>query len=154
MTPRPVPVDWDDLEMAMTMNPGEWTCCLDVRSGEVEMVPAAHLGADGDWPSEEEIDAGLAAGHLIHIEPLDSSVEYGWMEEFASSVGKAGLRNRLEAALVGRGAFRRFKDVLLDDAAERERWFAYRDEQVRAAAREWLAENGLVATTTPPRRRP
>ena len=76
------------------------------------------------------------------------------MAEFAATVGNAHLRDLLEVALNGRGAFRRFKDVLLDYPAERERWFAFRDGQVRAAASEWLAENEIDATSTPPRRRP
>ncbi len=105
-------------------------------------------------PSEEEIDDDLAAGHLIHVEPLGSSVEYGWMAEFTGTVRDAHLRDLLEVALDGRGAFRRFKDVLLDHRAEREAWFAFRDGHVRAAAREWLAENGIDPTTAPPRRRP
>jgi hypothetical protein len=154
MTPRKVPVDWDDLEMALTTNAGEFTCYLDVRTSEVQMVPLGHLGADGDWPAEEEIDAALAAGHLIHVEPLGSSVEYGWMAEFAATVGDARLRDLLEVALNGRGAFRRFKDALLDYPAEREAWFAFRDEHVRAAAREWLVENGIDPTTAPSRRTP
>ncbi len=153
MTPSKVPVNWDDLEMALTTNAGEFTCYLDVRTGEVQMVPLDHLGADGDWPAEEEIDAGLNAGHLIHIEPFGASVEYEWMAEFASTVRDARLRDLLELALNGRGAFRRFKDVLLEHPAERERWFAFRDGQVRAAASEWLAENEIDATTAPPRRK-
>ncbi|MGH9316937.1 MAG: UPF0158 family protein, partial [Thermoanaerobaculia bacterium] len=98
-------------------------------------------------------DAGLAAGHLIHVEPLGSSVEYGWMAEFAGTVRDARLRDLLEVALDGRGAFRRFKDVLFDRPAERERWFAFRDGRVREAAREWLAEHDVDPTTAPPRRR-
>ena len=154
MIPRKVPVNWDDLEMALTTNPGEWTCYLDTRNGEVQMVPAGHLGVDGDWPSEEEIDAGLEAGHLIHVEPLGSSVEYGWMAEFAGVVRDARLRDLLEVALNGRGVFRRFKDVLFDHPAEREAWFAFRDGHVRAASREWLAENGIDPTTAPSRTTP
>ena len=152
MIPRKVPVDWDDLEMALTTNASEFTCYLDVRNGEVQMVTAGHLGLDEDRPAEEEIDAALAAGYLIHVEPLGSSVEYGWMAEFAGTVGDARLRDLLEVALNGRGAFRRFKDVLHDHPAERERWFAFRDGQVRAAAQEWLAENGIDPTTAPSRR--
>jgi hypothetical protein len=150
MTPRTVPVDWDDLEMALTANSDEWSCYLDVRTGEVQMVPADRFGAGGDWPSEEEIDAGLEAGYLVHIEPLGSSVEYGWMAEFAGTVADARLRDLLEVALDGRGAFRRFKDVLHGHPAERDRWFAFRDARVRAAAREWLAENGIESKTVPP----
>jgi hypothetical protein len=147
---RRVAVDWDDLEMALTGNPGSWTYYLDVRSGEVQMVPVDRLEVDGDWPSEADIDDGLDAGHLIAVEPLESSVEYGWMAEFTATVGDARLGDRLEAALAGRGAFRRFKSVLLDHPAERARWFAFRDERLRAAARDWLAEHAIEPTTAPP----
>src|SRR3989454_6909747 len=154
--PRPsgsakrVPVNWDDLEMALTSNPGEWTCYLDLKTGEVRMVPMDRLDDDDDGLSEDEIDAGLDVGCLIHVEPLGSRVEYEWMEEFTGTVGAARLRDRLEVALDGGGAFRRFKNVLLDFPAERERWFLVRDERLRAAAREWLAEHGIEPTTTPP----
>jgi hypothetical protein len=103
--------------------------------------------------SEEELDTGLEAGHLIHVEPLGSRIEYGWMEEFAGTVGDDRLRDRLEIALDGRGAFRRFKNVLHDAPDESERWFAFRDDRLRAAAREWLAEHGIEPTTAPPARR-
>jgi hypothetical protein len=150
--PRRVCVDWDDLEMALTTNAGEFTCYLDLRSGTVQMLPVDRFGEDDDWPSEEEIDAGLAAGHLIHVEPLESSVEYGWMAEFASSVRNARLRDRLEIALDGRGAFGRFKRVLSDHPAERERWFAFREQRLHQSAREWLVEHGIEPTTVPPTR--
>ena len=146
-SPRRVPVNSHELETALTTNSGEWTCYLDVRSGEVQMVPADRLSDDDDWPSEDEIDAGLDAGHLIHVEPLGSRVEYAWMTEFAATVADAPLRDRLEVALDGRGAFRRFKNALLDSPAERERWFAFRDERLRAAAREWLADHNVEPTT-------
>ncbi len=150
---RRVPVNWSDLEMALTANPGEWTCYLDLRTGEIQMVPVDGFGDDDDWPSEGEIDAGLDAAHLIHIEPLGSRVEYQRMAAFAATVDDARLRDRLEVALDGRGAFRRFKNALLDSPAERQRWFAFRDECLRAAAREWLAEHDIEPTTQPPDRR-
>ena len=70
--------------------------------------------------------------------------------DFAASVADARLRERLEVALDGRGAFRRFKAALLDDLAERDRWFSRRDARLRAAAREWLAAQGIEPTTEPP----
>jgi len=159
--PRPagstkrVPVNWDDLEMALTSSHVEWTCYLDLETGEVRMVPMDPLDDDDDGISEGEIDARLDAGRLIHVEPLGSEVEYRWMEEYTATVRDAALRGRLEVALAGRGAFRRFKNVLLYFPAERERWFAFRDERLHAAAREWLGELGIEPTTAPhhPRRR-
>ena len=154
--PRPagsrkrVPVNWDDLEMALTSNHGEWTCYLDLETGEIRMVPIDRLDVDDDGLSEDEIDAGLEAGRLIHVEPLGSEVEYRWMEEFVGTVRNVHLRHRLEVALGGRGAFRRFKSVLFDFPAQRERWFAFRDERLHAAAREWLGELGIEPMTAPP----
>jgi Uncharacterised protein family (UPF0158) len=154
--PRParstklVPVNWGDLEMALTSDPGEWTCYLDLETGEVRMVPMGGLEEDADGLPEDEIDDGLNAGRLVHVEPLGSRVEYQWMAEFAGTVRHARLRDRLEVALDGRGAFRRFKNVLLDFPAERERWFAFRDQRLHAEAREWLEEVGLEPTTVPP----
>lgn len=152
-SPRRVPVNWDDLEMTLTANPGEWSCYLDLRTGEVQMVPVNRFGDDDDWPSEDEIDAGLETGHLLYVEPLEASVEYGWMAKFAATVRDARLRDRLEAALDGRGAFRRFKDVLLGFPAERERWLAFHSARLHAAAREWLAEQGIEPTIAPRERR-
>jgi hypothetical protein len=148
--PRRIPVDWDELGAALTTNAAERSCYLDPRTGEVLMVPVDRLDGEDDWPSDDDIDAGLDAGDLLAIEPLGAPVEYGWMAEFASSVGDARLRELLELALSGRGAFRRFKNVLLDFPAERGRWFAVRDAHLRAAAREWLAEQGIEAIAAPP----
>ena len=145
---RRVAVDWDDLEMALTTNDAEWSCYLDVRSGDVRMVPVDRELSD-DWPSEEDIDDGVDAGHLVPIEPLGSSVQYRWMAEFTATVADARLRDRLETALDGRGAFRCFKNALLQDLAVRDRWFAFRDERLRTAARDWLTWQGIEPTTAP-----
>jgi hypothetical protein len=45
------------------------------------------------------------------------------------------LRERLLIAIDGKGAFRRFKDVLLAFPAERERWFAYRSSCCTSTSR-------------------
>ena len=52
-------------------------------------------------------------------------------------------RDLLEVAIAGKGAFRRFKDVLVRAPAERERWFRFRDERVDGRIREWLADNDI-----------
>ena len=74
------------------------------------------------------------------------------MVEFAASVADAPVRDRLERALHGRGAFRRFKDVLAPHPAERERWFRFHDQQVRAAMRAWLEDHDIEPITTEPGR--
>jgi hypothetical protein len=131
----------------------EWHCYLDLRTGEVHQGPAYGREAEEHELSPDAVDEALAEGHLVPVEPLPSSVEYGWMAEFAASVADAQLRELLDVALGGPGAFRRFKDVLAGDPAERERWFAFRDQRVREAMIEWLEDHDIEPTTTPPERR-
>lgn len=153
--PRPVPVNWDDLEMALTWRSNEVEYFLDRRTGEVRQFRLSAFAGDAqDFElSEDEADAGLAEGYLVRIEALESSVEYGWMAEFAASVTNARLRHRLEVALGGRGAFRRFRDVLTGDPAERERWFRFRDARVLEAMREWLEDHDIERAAAPPQRK-
>jgi hypothetical protein len=137
-------IDWEDLGFALTWRMDEGRHFLDRETGEV-----IAWTVDDPEDSEEDLDARLAQGRLIAIDPLPSSVEYTWMEEFVETVAAAGLRRRLEDALAGRGPFRRFKHVLGGYPAERERWFAFHDERVREAAREWLEDNGVEVAGPP-----
>jgi Uncharacterised protein family (UPF0158) len=154
MEPRRVPVDWDALELALTMHSGEWASYLDVRTGAVHMWRTDTFGAEREDEdlSEEEVEAGLAEGTLIPVEPLESSVEFEWMAEFADTVAGPRLRPSLQTVLGGSRPFRRFKDALADDPRERERWFAFQAERLREAMREWLADNDIEPTTVPPTR--
>lgn len=91
-----VAVDWGELELAMTWHGEELTCFLDVRTGEVRHYRSPVFGdAKGQQSSEDEADQGLAEGYLIHIDPIESSVEYRWMADFAASVPNPRLRDRL-----------------------------------------------------------
>src|SRR2546422_9254283 len=116
MEPRRVPVDWDDLELALTMPLEEWASYLDVRTGRVRVYRSQPFGGEreDDELTEEEVEAGLADGTLIAVEPVPSSVEYDWMAEFADAVPDARLRRALQAALERRRPFRGFKDALAD----------------------------------------
>lgn len=154
MEPRRVPVDWDGLELALTMPSDEWASYLDVRTGAVHMWRTDTFGAEREDEelSEEEIEDGLADGSLVPVEPLPSSVEFEWMAEFADTVAGPRLRPSLQAALARSRPFRRFKDALAGDPRERERWFAFQAERLHEAMREWLADNDIEPTTPPPRR--
>jgi len=147
-----VPVDWDDLERGLTWRSDETLSVLDLRKGKVRHCRRSRAADEVENVelSEDEVDTGEAEGYFVRIEPLESSVEYGWMAEFAASATESRLRDRLEVALAGRGAFRRFRDVLAQYPGERERWFAFRDKRVREAVTDWLAEHGIEPITMPP----
>lgn len=69
--------------------------------------------------------------------------EFSIMDEFAYSYPNASVSNTLRECLIGRGAFRRFKDTV-SRLGIREEWFAYRDKSFFKIAENWCIDNGLV----------
>ena len=65
---------------------------------------------------------------------------YEDMEDFIANVEDEHLAELLEVAINGKGAFRQFKDVLLNYPEEEERWFKFKDDRMRERALEWLED--------------
>lgn len=70
------------------------------------------------------------------------------MEDFIASVADGRLPERLWQAIRGRGAFRRFEDVLAHHPHEREAWFAFRDSRLRQRVLDWLELEGIEPIAT------
>lgn len=145
MTSKPIPIDWDALETAVERNAPDTDSFLDRDSGQVVTVV---LG-DPEAPVLKRRIADHIAS-FIRIEPASSREQYRWMERFVLSVADPQLRERLIISIDGKGAFRRFKDVLLAYPAERERWFSYRAELLHWHIHNWLIEGGIAAEALPP----
>ena len=79
----------------------------------------------------------------MEIPKQDSRDDYEVMEDFAETVTDAHLRDLLAVALHGKGAFRRFKDVLLNFPAERQRWFEFEGQRTRKVIEAWAQEEGV-----------
>ena len=140
-----VPIHWDALESAFERNAPNIESFLERGSGHVISIVA------GD-PEAQSLRARVAAAidKHVRIEPAASREQYRWMERFVGSVAEAPLRDRLLMAIDGKGAFRRFKDVLAAYPVERERWFTYRAELLHWHMQNWLAERAIEAETLPP----
>jgi hypothetical protein len=66
------------------------------------------------------------------------------MEAFIGTVRDSRLQSRLDRAIRGRGAFRRFKDELRDaDTDDEQRWYAFKQQRLEERAREWLADERI-----------
>ena len=65
------------------------------------------------------------------------------MERFVVGVTDEALHERLVIAIDGKGAFRRFKDVLLNYPTERERWFTYRGDLLHWNMQKWLEKEQI-----------
>lgn len=146
---RDVPVDWEALEDAFENNAPEVHSYLHLSTGEVLRVV--------DGIADPEMHARIAAdSEYMRIDPVSSREQYRWMERFIPMIDEVDLRDRLTAAIDGKGAFRRFKDVLMSYGPERERWFAFRSERLRVFMEAWLSAHALrpVARTAPPNPEP
>ncbi len=121
---------------------------IDLATGEVWPVPGVGYARESGHEDEDESD-DPDKWLWVHCE--GSRDGYRDMELFIGSVRDPGRANRLEIAISGRGAFRRFKDVLARWPAELERWHAFCAERQRGRARAWLAAVGYyVRQGTPP----
>ena len=81
----------------------------------------------------DAVEGGLET-RFLPVPGADSRAGYADMEAFIETVASLRLQERLRAAIRGRGAFRRFKDVLGRQPAEWERWLTFRDGRVRRRA--------------------
>ena len=138
-----VPADWEALEDAFENNAPEVHSYLHIKTGEVLRVVDGI--ADPEMHSRISMDA-----NYMRIDPVSSREQYRWMERFIPMVTDPVVQERLTAAIDGKGAFRRFKDVLMSFAAERERWFAFRSERLRVFMEAWLGAHGLRPVPRPP----
>ena len=134
----------DELEALYAELPEE---PADEGSYRVTFAAALEHREPPGWMHELLLEADAVEGGLgtrfLRVPEADSREGYGEMQAFIETVSSPRLQERLWAAIRGRGAFRRFKDVLASAPAERERWFAFKDARLRQRVLAWLADEGI-----------
>lgn len=138
---RELHIDWAALHSAFQMNMPEVRCFLSKEDGRVLKVA----------PSDPQLaDVRRQAERFVPIEAVPSRIQYQWLDEFIAGVEDTAVRARMEAAINGKGAFRRFKDILLTLPEERRRWFEFRDQAMRQRLEDWVRENDIEPLNEPP----
>ncbi len=139
---REIPVDWEALEDAFENNAPEVHSYLHLGTGEVLRVV--------DGIADPEMHARIASdSEYVRVEPVSSREQYRWMERFIPMVENEELNQKLMRAIDGKGAFRRFKDVLMGYVQEREQWFVFRSERLRVFMEAWLAAHAFRPVPRP-----
>ncbi|MGO9152669.1 UPF0158 family protein [Mycobacterium sp.] len=128
---RPLPVDLDQLADLLEGDPRQGGGRIDLETGDC-------------WPemSDYEENQDDEEGRWLYVECEGSRPGYWDMELFIETVDDPAIVDRLEIAIKGKGAFRRFKDVLARWPAELQRYFQLSEERQRGRARAWLAAAG------------
>ena len=128
-------IDLDDLAQALEDHSYEHSWWLHPETGEIVLW--------GDRFQEQDEQDPETRG-LRPIDPIPSHEGYEEMQEFIERVRDPHARDLLERAIAGRGAFRRFKDTLLDFPEVRDAWFRFHDARLERKAIRWLVDEGLV----------
>lgn len=166
---RKLKINRIDFETAFELSSYETTAYLDAETGAVIFVEdyvvdqLEELLADEDSEDIEAVlqaqtdlsdidrqqllDAARVEGDTDNryrmIPKQDSRDGYRDMQEYIWSLEDEHLRELLEVAIQGSGAFRRFKDVLSRYLEAQEIWFRFRDEREKRRILDWLASQGV-----------
>jgi hypothetical protein len=138
-----IQVDWSGLEAAFENHSPEVRSYLDRHSGEVVNL----VGREAETARGVEVRSDPE--RYLYIEPVPSREQYRIMERFIATVTYPALSERLSDAIVGKGAFRRFKDCIAQHVEERKRWFAFRDALVHQFILDWCKMNRVEGSNEP-----
>ncbi len=142
---KSIKVNWAYVETAFERNSPDLHSYIDRDTGDVLVV------VDGQAEDEENRRRiAETPERYVRIDPASSREQYRWMEQFVASLEEQQLMERLLVAIDGKGAFRRFKDVLLSYPQERERWFNYRAALLHHHINQWFSSKGLDPDPLPP----
>ncbi len=153
---RKLKVDVEDIAMIME-NQDRFgnQYYLDTETGETVVIPEELMSAleEGEsceglpaWelellPRAKEIFEGNERYEVIPTRP--SHEAYDIIVNFVSDVKDGRMRSRLESALHGKGAFRRFKDTLREYPEVEKEWFKFKAERDKEKVKEWLESIGI-----------
>lgn len=137
-----VPISWESLEDAFENNAHEVHSYLHLETGEVIRVV--------DGVADPTMHSRIMSDPLyLRVDPVSSREQYRWMEHFIEELDDEELKAQLAAAIDGKGAFRRFKDALVNHQGPRERWFAFRSARLRECMEAWLTAHDIKPVERP-----
>jgi hypothetical protein len=151
-----VPVKLDDLISEIEIQMDETYTYINTQTGEVitlsreEMRVAEDeepLDKYPDW-QRENIEQAIKIIEDENEAYLDFTLrneyhEYEIVEEFIGTLSDDEVREELFGAIQGRGAFRRFKDGIIEHDVEKQ-WYEFKEKKLKELVIEWCEEKGLV----------
>ena len=135
-----------DLEWVATVLEADPMRCqgayLDLQTGEV--IPDAAF--ENDTAGDHELDTRKTEpDRWLFLPCLGSRAVREDMAEFAAMIKYLPMRQRVEQAIEGLGAFHRFRDLIYAEGLASD-WQAFSEQRRLARAREFLADLGVCVT--------
>lgn len=125
---------------AFEMSNDEWEYLLDLEKMETVWLCDPHI--NGEYEEYEALVEQMEeyANRFIRLPSQYELHPYKTMESFVYSLPAGGAREKLERAIQGRGAFRRFKDTAYNlDVIDQ--WYQYEADAQRRKAIQWCEEH-------------
>lgn len=140
LTGRVVPVDLETLATALeedaAMSTGGY---VDLHTGDVLDDSSTDLGLVGE---DAVVDVEADPDRWLHFDCSGSRDGWRDMATFAERLHDDALRDRLERATEGKGAFRRFRDLVHQEGLA-EQWYVFSADRKLGRARDFLADAGI-----------
>ena len=144
-----------DIVEALAMQLDEYESYLDLDTGQVAHVSSyllRHADESDDEPDDlpdwqkpewQAAKRVMSTDRMISLPTKFDIHEWQIMSDFSQSVQSARVRDELQHAIHGSGAFRHFKSTIRRHGVEKD-WFAFRDNALREIAIEWCKENDIA----------
>ncbi len=109
---------------------------------------------DDDYP----VNAASASpsrsddGTRAYIEPLSTETKIAWVERFIQETNDLDpeLLAKLNSALESDDPAQGIIDALREDPEGKDRWYLYRADRLHDLIDDWLAQNEIAPTNSPP----
>jgi len=110
----------------------------DRNTGEVVML-SEEFGEFGEEPG----DLDQQGERFLLIQPFSNNERFQLMEDFVEALPDEDLQEELNMALIEKGAFQRFEEVLEKYPNRNEQWRRFREDKVTARAIQWFRDNNI-----------
>ncbi len=152
----PLPVKLQDVIDALQTTADFNSYFLDRRTGEIELITeevwnAAEnnelISTYPEWERNLILKAReiQSTDHFIELPSKIDINSYEIMEQFCHEYPNRRISEKLSAVIKGKGAFRRFRDMI-DDLGIQDEWNRFEHQQFEDLAVEWLEANEIPFT--------
>lgn len=149
------PVKLDDLIGEIEIQIDDTFTFINTKTGEVFTLTREEIGAAEDekplnkfpeW-QRENIEKAISIiedenGIYVDFTLRNDYNEYEIMEEFIGTLEDYHIREKLYEAIQGRGAFRRFKDGIIEHGVHKQ-WYNYKESKIKELVIEWCKEQDI-----------
>ncbi|GMU62403.1 MAG: hypothetical protein AMXMBFR34_41660 [Myxococcaceae bacterium] len=139
---QPLPVDLEELCIALEAEAGDLRWYLDLASGDVILVTHEYEAAEHAGLTVDEIEG--TPSRFRRIPPGDPAHAVDDMKAFAAQLSDTQLKESLELALSAPRPDRRFRAVLGWLPDQQQHWHDFRHARCARRARAWLAAQGIA----------